>query len=62
MTWDEITDRFNGIPEGCLVPDEKGNSWLKPVQSRSHHLEGMFIGLKDGRLAHYSVVMGHLKD
>ena len=32
MTWDEITERFNSIPEGCLVTDREGNIWIKPVQ------------------------------
>ena len=62
MTWDEITERFNTIPEGCLTTDKECNIWLKPVQSETHHLEGILICLKDGKLSHYSVVMGHLKD
>jgi len=62
MTWDEIQERFNSIPEGCLTTDEEGNIWLKPAQSITHHLEGMLISLKNGKLSHYSKVMGHLKD
>ncbi len=62
MTWDEITERFNSIPEGCLVTDREGNIWIKPVQDDRYHLDGMFISLKDGGLSHYSRVMEHLKD
>jgi len=62
MTWDEITERFNSIPEGCLVTDREGIIWIKPIQSRTHHLEGIFICMKDGSISHYSKVMEHLKD
>jgi len=60
MTWDEITERFNAIPEGCLITDGEGNIWIKPVQSRTYHLDDMFISLKDGSVSHYSKVMKHL--
>ena len=62
MTWNEITERFNAIPEGGLTTDKECNIWIKPVQDQTYHLDGVFISLEDGSISHYSRVMEHLKD
>lgn len=50
---DEMIQQFENMPPGTLLETNLG-VLLKPVQSRSHHLDHMLVSLEDGSLRHFS--------
>lgn len=58
VDWTAVTKQFESIPVGALCKGNNNSYYLKPAQSKAHHLDGMLINLFTGSIVHYSNTYG----
>lgn len=58
IDWNEVTNQFNSLPIGGLCKGNNGEYYIKPQQSKAHHLDDLLINLFTGKPEHYSNTYG----
>ena len=53
--WNQIQKQFESWPSGTILQDSDNKLWVKPVQLKTHHLDGMIVSLDNGAITHHSV-------
>ena len=55
--WDQVEKDFNALVVGAIYIAPNKEQFLKPLQSKAHHLDGMFIHIGSGIIQHFSTVL-----